>query len=288
MGAKPAIEGAQERHPGNNDAAVGLPPEDLLPAGRLRRELADDLLDDVLDGHEAQELAVFVDHEPKPLAVVLELGELGQERRSRGNEVRRAQQRPQLLRRDLGRPEHQADDCLERQDPDQVFERAFVHRQPGVVRRRELLAQERGLFREVERVDAIARRHHVVDGDRLEVHQVREHRLVLAAEILAAFEDERAQLFLRELASGIGCLLDAQDLEQPLDKQIYEPHDGRQAAEQRRQHVGNEGGNAVGVRGADHLGGDFREDQDEEGDHDRARGQCKLAFAQEPRRDDAG
>ena len=44
-----------------------LAPEDLLPAGRLRGELADDLLDDVLDGDEPEQLAVLVDDEAQPL-----------------------------------------------------------------------------------------------------------------------------------------------------------------------------------------------------------------------------
>ena len=204
LGAEPAVERAQKRHAGHDDAAVGLAAEDFLPAGRLGGELADDLLDDVLDGDEAQELAVLVDHEAEALAVVLELGELRQERRARGNEVGRAQERPQRSAVISADASCRLTTALSGSTPTRLSSVPSYTGTPRVVRGRELLAQERGLLGEVERVDAVARRHHVVDGDRLEVHQVREHRLVLAAEVLAAFEHERAQLFLRELRAAVG------------------------------------------------------------------------------------
>ena len=83
LGAQPAVQRPQQRHAGDDDAAVGLAPVDLGAAGGLGRELADDLLDDVLDRDQALELAVFVDDQPQPLAVVLELRQLRQQRRAR-------------------------------------------------------------------------------------------------------------------------------------------------------------------------------------------------------------
>ena len=56
--------------------------------GRIRGELADDLLEDVLERDEALDVAVFVDDEREAAAVALELVELHGERRAFRHEVR--------------------------------------------------------------------------------------------------------------------------------------------------------------------------------------------------------
>src|SRR3954465_14141621 len=89
----PPIERAQRGHPVHDDAAVRLAAEAFRATGRLCRELADDLLDDVLDRHQSLELAVFIHHETEALPVCLKLLQLRQKWRSDGDEVRRSEQR---------------------------------------------------------------------------------------------------------------------------------------------------------------------------------------------------
>ena len=169
------------------------------------------------------ELAVLVDDESEPLAVGLELLQLGQQRRAGRHEIRRAQDRAELLRPDVPAV-LQVHDLFQMDDADDVVELRLVGRQARVVGRRELLRDQRGLGGEVERVDLVARRHHVVDGDRLEVEQVGEHGAVLAAEVLA-LQHERAQFLLRQRRAGVARALDAQQLQQALDEQVDEPDD---------------------------------------------------------------
>ena len=85
--AEPAVQRAQRRQAVDDDGAVGRPPVGVRPVRRLGREIADDLLDDVLDRDQPDELAVLVDDEPEPLAVVLELLQLGEQRRAGGDEI---------------------------------------------------------------------------------------------------------------------------------------------------------------------------------------------------------
>src|SRR5438876_11503777 len=81
-GAELAVERAQRREAVDDDAPVGRPPIGLGATGRLRSEIANDLLDDVLDRRKAFELAVFVDDQTQPLAVGLELLELDEQWRA--------------------------------------------------------------------------------------------------------------------------------------------------------------------------------------------------------------
>jgi len=101
--------------------------------GRIGGELADDLLEYVLERHQSLDVAVLVDDEGKPAAVALELPELHVERGSLGYEVRLA------AARDLNQPlavesaAHQlVRHALHVQQADEVVELAFVHRQPRV------------------------------------------------------------------------------------------------------------------------------------------------------------
>ena len=199
--------------------------ERLRAAGRLRGELADDLLDDVLDGDEALQLAVFVDDEAEALAVGLELLQLRQQRRAGRDEIRR---RAAAARRRSASISPVCCRCTT------LLQRAGRRRCCRACPRRPAARvwydvascwrSSAGFAVEVERVDLVARRHHVVDGDRLEVDQVGEHRPVLAAEVLAAFEHQRAQLLLRQRACRPrSCRLDAQQLQQALHEQVDEP-----------------------------------------------------------------
>src|SRR5947199_9388427 len=79
----------------------------------------------------------------------------------------------------------QAHDLLDMDDADNDVEGIVIHRQASVIARRELLGEQFGLRRQVERLNVIARGHHIVDTDRVEVEQMRERRPMRAWEVVA-------------------------------------------------------------------------------------------------------
>src|SRR5690348_9407240 len=186
--AKPPVQRPKLGHPVDDDAPVRLAAEIVAGAGRLGGEFADDFLDDVLNRDEPLQLAIFVDDETQTLTVGLELLQLRQERRPGRDEIRRPQQGPQAVGVDFGRL-LQMYDTLERQDADDVVERVLVDRYPRMVRRGQLLAEQRRLQAEIETVNLASRCHDVVDRNRFEIEQIGEHRPMLAAKVMAALEN---------------------------------------------------------------------------------------------------
>ena len=137
-------------------------------------------------------------------------------------------------------------------------------------------------------MDLVARRHHVVDGDRLEVHRLASIVRCLPRKYwLPSSTSERS-------SSCVSCApeslarLDAHDLQQALHEQVDEPHDRRRRLEQRRQRVAHDRRDAVGMRGADHLGRDLREHQDQRTRSRPCPAPAPLAFAEQALRDHRG
>ncbi|TMG82183.1 MAG: hypothetical protein E6H78_15200 [Betaproteobacteria bacterium] len=96
-------------------------------------------------------------------------------------------------------------------DADNVVELFLVGGQPRVIAVGQLLREQRRLGRQVDSFDQAARRHHIIDADRIEIEEVREHGPMLAAKELT-LEHQRAQLLLRE---GSIRLVDRSDREHP-------------------------------------------------------------------------
>ena len=87
-------------------------------------------------------------------------------------------------------------------------------------------------------MDLVARRHHVVDGDRLEVEQVGEHRPVLAAEVLAPSSTSERSSSCDSVAPASRRGLDAQQLAAaPCTNRLTNQTTGVARLQQRRQHV---------------------------------------------------
>ncbi len=96
---------------------------------RLAGELADDLLEDILEGDHALDVAVLVDDERRALASPLELHELLVQRRALRNEVGlldEAQQRVPVERLEAAA----LDQPFDVQDADDVVEAVPKHGQP--------------------------------------------------------------------------------------------------------------------------------------------------------------
>ena len=171
-------------------------------------------------------------------------------------------------------------DTLQRKHADDVVERRLVHGNARVIRRRQLLAEQRRLVSEIERVDLAPWGHDVVDGDRFEVEQVGEHRPMLAANVVAAFEHERAQFLLGERRACVRCRLDPQQLQQSLDEEIDEPHGRRRRLQHRNQRKAHQRREPVGMRRADDFRRDLGEHEQRERDRDRTEPQSELALTE--------
>src|SRR5690349_19543094 len=85
----------------------------------------------------------------------------------------------------------------------------------------------------------LRRSHHVVDLHRVEVEQVREHRPMLSAQVLA-FEHERAQLLLGQRRMTRIGRSDGEQLEERLHEEVDEPDHRRRQLEHRREHVAHD------------------------------------------------
>ena len=77
--------------------------------------------------------------------------------------------------------------------------------------------------------------------------------------------EARAQRALHRLRLGrrVKGQAAAQQAEQAGHKEVHEPHDEIQALQQPGERVADDAGQAIGVVGADHLGGDLGEHQDQ-------------------------
>ncbi len=143
---------------------------------RIRGELPDDLLEDVLERHQAIDVTVFVDHEAEAPLVTLEIGQLGGQGRALGDEVRLAAARdfdqPVAGEAVAGQFLH---DPFHVQHTDEVVEFAFVHRQAGVQRLAQLIEDVLPGGGHVDAGDLLARDHDVVDRDPSQIEDGQQH-----------------------------------------------------------------------------------------------------------------
>ena len=170
-----------------------------------------------------------------------------------------------------------------------ILSSVFADRQQGVVAGGELLAQHFRRPPQIERFDLVARHHHVVHRDAVEVHQVEQHLLVAVRHVLLRLQHHHAHLFQVDLlAAAVGLYL---DVEQPQ----HVAHDGRGDGDHRveqldedRQQIARKQRHAFRVAGRDDLGHDFAEHQNDEGDGQRARHQRHAVAGEQAQHDDFG
>ena len=125
------------------------------------------------------------------------------------------------------------------QHADDVIQGVFEDRHARVIARRQLLREQCRFLGQVERLDVVARSHHVVDGDRVEIEKIGQHGAMLAAEIMT-FEHQTAHFLLRQRDLGSVPRIEPEQLEQTLHEKIDEPDDRRRRLEHRRQDVAHQ------------------------------------------------
>ena len=264
-----AVQLAQHARALHQGAAV-LVPEIAFPFHRRGGgELADDLLDDVLEGHQPLQLPILVHDERDALVVLLEVLELREHRRAGGNEIGFRQQSGERPPVELFRA-HQVHHLAQVQDAREVAELAPVGGEPRVVRGGELREDALARRLQVDRLDLRSGRHHVLDRDRFEVEKVDENALVLLRHELPRFQHQQAQLLHRHpLRMGAALRVYAEHVEQRRDEQVHEPDYRVENPEQRLEHIARERRDALRVGRADDFRRDLGEDEDQEGDHQR-------------------
>ena len=141
-------------------------------------DVADDLLDDVLEGDDAAQRAVLVDHDGEMLVPLAEGLELVEQDRRFGNEPRR---RHDLVDLDPGRPAggaHGAEQVLGVHHADHVVGLAAIERDAGVGRRQHLRHDRVGRLVGVDQHDVAAMGHDVADRAVAEIEDGAQHRLL--------------------------------------------------------------------------------------------------------------
>ena len=160
-------------------------------------DLADDLLEQVLDRDQAGGAAVLVEHDRDVDLAPLELVEQVVDRHRLGHEDRRPQDRAQ--RRALRRPSRlrNGQQVLGVEDPDDLVDRVLVDRDRGCGPRSMTVSMaSSSVAVRRQRDDGDARDHHLVDALVAELDDRVDHLLLLGLEdaLLAAALDDQAQL----------------------------------------------------------------------------------------------
>lgn len=137
-------------------------------------EVADDLFEDVLQRDDADHLAIFVDHHADTALLLLEVHQLGRQRRAFRHEIRLHAGLAEIL---LGQAAlgQQARDLAHVHDPFDLVDVVAVDRQAGVAGGAQLLDDDLEFVVEVDAFDFVARDHQVVDRDLLQVQQAEQH-----------------------------------------------------------------------------------------------------------------
>ena len=168
------------------------------------------------------------------------------------------------------------------QHAEQIVGRALLHHQPRVMAGGNLLAQPFGVVLDVDRLDLVARRHHVIHRDVFQFQQIHQYPAVLARQSAGRFQHDGAQ-FLQPEAVALPRvrLLDMQQLQDALHEQVDEPHHRVRQRQQRREQQRRRVGDAFGKGCPDHLRRDFAEHQDQKSEQQRRREQHHFAVAEQ-------
>ena len=141
---------------------------------------------------------------------------------------------------------------------------------------------------EVERFDAAARDHHVVDGNIFEVEQVQQDAAVFGRHEAARFEHDGAQFFGGEALVASAFRVDVQHAQHGVREQIDEPDERPRDAHQRRDDQAGRQRDLFGIRRADDFRRDLGENDDQERDDACRDRQHEVVTTERAQRDRRG
>ena len=252
---------------------------------RVGGEFANDFLENILDRHQALNVAVLIDHECHAALVALKIQQLRVECRSRGNEVRFAR---------LGRGGQGVliqvtacqfmHDLLHVQKADDAVDFALIHRQARVLTLPQLLQDPVPIIIDVDADDFVSRHHDVLDGGILQIQNADEHLLVAPRNHRAGLGHDGAQLFA---AQGI-CRDLSRDAEHPqhaVGEEIRHPYEGIQQKQQGCVDVRGRQRQTLGMQSTEGFGRHLAKNQQHECQQQCAEGHQE--FAADSQRDEA-
>lgn len=174
------------------------------------------------------------------------------------------------------------------QDADDVVHLFRKDRQAGVIAGGDLMLDGVDRVGQVDALDRTARRHDVLDRDVLELEQVDQDAAMLLRDVLSGFDHQRPQLLGREAVTVVVVRwVQAEQFEQTEHEDIDETDDEAGRLQQKGQRIRDDAGETVGMVGADDLGRDFREHQNQEGDQHRRDAERPFLLAEQFDRDHA-
>ena len=257
-------------------AAIALGENAVAGVTQLGGELADDLLEYVLQGDNAHHVAIFIHHNGQTQLVALEVQQLGVQRRALGDEVGWVHlpfQRGAIEALAVEDPAQIA----HVQHADNIVDVVAPHRQAGV--RAGLQGAQDGVvvLVEIDAEDLVARHHHVVHRHFLEVEDIQQHAPVRRGNQRPGLVDDGAQLLGGQVFLLPRCRVGAEQAHQAIGDKIHRPDHRVHDLHQRQQdHAGGKG-NTLRAQGGQGLGGDLGEDQDHQGQGDGRNGNAGVA-----------
>ena len=149
----------------------------MTKAWKRGGEIADELLNDVFHGQEAEDFAIFIDDKANALAVFLKKGELRKNRGAWRDVIGGLQllQKGRFVKIGVAKIGEQA---ANRQYADQLIQRFPADRKSAVMACGELGMNLVPFLVEIENLNVAAGRHDVLDGDVVELKQARKNCMV--------------------------------------------------------------------------------------------------------------
>ncbi|MNO83832.1 hypothetical protein D3C76_751570 [compost metagenome] len=163
MPAQAAVDLAQRSGAVDDEGAIGLRVHVGVVQAVFILELANDLLEDVFQGDDAQHFAVLVHHHAHAALLFVEVQQLHLQGRALGHEIGLVAGSEQHLQGQLGLGQQVADQ-LGIEDCFNLVDVAVVHRQAGVAADDQLLDDALDRLVEADAVHFVARYQDVVDG----------------------------------------------------------------------------------------------------------------------------
>ncbi len=258
---------------------------DLVARGRRHGggEIAHYLFQNVVQGDQPLNVAIFVDDQANSLLVALEFGQLHVERRTFRNEVDLVHF-PQQARLVELIPGYQPQSVAGVEKAHNVVDAVAIEQDLGVGAVGQLALDALPVVIDIDGVDIAAGHHDVLDQHLVEIQDAQQHLLMALGDQAARLVDYGAQLLGVE-----GVILvwrDLQHLEQTAGYAVDQPDQRGKRHHQPLEDPGGGVGNLLGEHGRQRLGSHFTKYQHHQGQ--AKSGHRDTEIAEQPDTDDGG
>ncbi len=251
--------------------------ENAVPGvAHARCEFADDLFENIFQGDNAHHFAVFVHHNRQAQLVLLEVQQLRVQGRTFGDEVGVVHFPFQGTPVQTVLVDHPAE-VAQVQHADNIVDVVAPYGEAGV--RGGLQATQDLVVAvvEVDAVDVIARHHHIIDRDLLQIENVQQHAAVARRNQRTRLGDDGAQFLGGHMLFFGGPRVDPEQAQQAIGHTVHQPHHGIHGLHQGQQNDAGREGDAFRIERCYGLGRDFGEHQYHQGQADGGDGDAGVA-----------